>query len=957
MKYSEDELFDMLKRADAAKDNEAASVIADEIHKLRALNVSEKGEMAVSADVHSPEKLQNKYIPDWIEKPLAEGLSETFSANYGTIIDSLMPSWATGRLLVPNKETGELDFYQPTDQWLGLEKGQWDDMSVEDRRNAIAAKTKKDLDEKFGDVDKASASYSLFKLTGMITDPSTLIPISKAPIAMGGKELVKEGVKSMAVKGSALGAADMGAWSLIQEGKITPENLALGIGFGLVPAGIVGGYQGIKATKKKLTSSIRTALTPKEQRAAAAKLMDFDKQFQVMRTKYDNHTVAYMKTLEQLNLTDNALNHWIKTSTQAAKRKATSLDRIIEPVSDRIRKISPTLHYKLVGMERNILETSHTAMSMGDTFLKGTKKIISDNPVTGHALKKAMLNGKGDDIVKIVQENLGEKGLKEYESYRQSMKDMWKLVSKSRENLIGKEVEHYTHRAVKDYKMIKDWMIRHGAKEDLERIKKLIAKQFKDRTPTDDEMNAFFSRYLDGVYDATKSNIKPGAARGRRLKVVPDELVDAFHDPEVATHSYIRSMTEDAYKKQLFGKDIVSKHADNLDDSIAEYTQKEYAAGRLDGDDIDELKHLLKLRFHDGLKKPHELIQKFKDYSYSMLLGNPISAATQIGDVFLATWKVGFRESMEGVAKAVTGRGIKPKDWGLMDSMLEEMVSTGKSKKWLRRSLSFGGFRGVDRIGKATLMNGSLSKYQRMAAKNPAKFKKLWGEALGKDTERVLQELRSGKLTGDVKTLVFADLADVQPITLLEMPEKYLKYPNGRIAYMLRTFQLKYLNLLRKNMVAGFKKGNRTKALASGFGLMTMFTAGGITSDLIKHAMLSRDPNVDEVVVDNILANTGIFGSRYAAGKVFAKRGEVYGAGNPLMTVAGQLLPPVGAFDPFAYAFVQVAQGNDITLEDKARMMAKLPVVGRIVENYGFGGKERFADRKFRESMEIDIDL
>jgi hypothetical protein len=293
--------------------------------------------------------------------------------------------------------------------------------------------------------------------------------------------------------------------------------------------------------------------------------------------------------------------------------------------------------------------------------------------------------------------------------------------------------------------------------------------------------------------------------------------------------------------------------------------------------------------------------------------------------------------------------------------MLEEMVSTGTSKKWLRRALTHGNipllrtvsFQNIDRIGKATLMNGSLRKYQKLATKNPAKLKKLWGEAFGDDFDSLVRDLKASAKgsppSSNVKTVVFADLADVQPVTLLEMPELYLRNPNGRIGYMLRTFQLKYINLLRKTMVEGFTKGNRAHAIGSGVALMSMFTAGGVTSDMLKHAMLNRDPAIDEIVVDNILANTGVL-SRYDVEKLSGSR-------TPVTHIVSTLAPPVGIFDPFAYAFGQVATGGDITKEDKARMMAKLPIAGRILENYGFGGRERFADRQFQESMKIDLEI
>jgi len=943
--YSESDLMTALKRAHAAKDTRAATAIAKRIKSLReSARPADSGEIAVSTDIAPQNVSKNPYIPANIEAGMWDGITSTFAGSVGTTLETMLPAWATGRLGGENPETGEIEVFQSTPSWLGITDDQWNGMETEERRVAIQKRGKEILDKTY-DPDRTSAAYNVAKFTGMLTDPTTVVPLTGS-------------AKAMTLKGAALGSTDAAAYSYAKEGKVDPAMVALGAGLGMLPGGIKGTYQ----AAKKIPTAVKKLTTPKEQRQAAEKLEGFEKIFQQNRSQMDNHTAAYRKTLQDTGVTEDGLSHWIKQSTGGTKkRQATLIDRVIEPISDRIRKISPTLHKNMVGMERQILETSHNVMAMSDTFLNSVKKLGKADELTHHALKKAMLNGDGAEIERLVKANLGENGMKDYKAYQAAMKDMWDLVSTHREGLIGKEVQHYTHRAVKDFKQIEEFLRKHGSKEEMARIDKLIQKQFKDRTPTTDELNGFYSRYLDGVYDSKKIKVTPGASKGRKLKVVPDELVDAFHHPDLATHTYVRSMTEDAYKKSLFGKEIVGQHGDNLTDSIAAFVNKEHSAGRMSADDIDEIKNLLELRFVDGIRKPKEAIQTFKDMSYAMLLGNPISAATQIGDVFLAAWKVGAGNAMSGVMKAITGRGIKPKDWGLMDSMLEEMVSTGASKKWLRRALSHGNipglrlvsFQNVDRIGKATLMNGALRKYQKMAANKPEKLRKLWGEAYGDDFPRLVQELKDSTVKGakpssDVKTLVFADLADVQPVTLLEMPEKYLKHPNGRIAYMLRTFQLKYMNLIRKSMARSLQKGDRVGGLASGAALMALFTAGGVTSDMLKHAMLSRDPNLDEIITDNIIANTGIFGSRYDAGKLLGRK--------PLSDFAGQFIPPVGVFDPFAYAFTQVALGEEVTREDQAKMMGKLPIVGRLIENYGFGGKEKFADKQFKKSMKLDTD-
>lgn len=63
---------------------------------------------------------------------------------------------------------------------------------------------------------------------------------------------------------------------------------------------------------------------------------------------------------------------------------------------------------------------------------------------------------------------------------------------------------------------------------------------------------------------------------------------------------------------------------------------------------------------------------------------------------------------------------------------------------------------------------------------------------------------------------LFNELAEIQPITLSEMPERYLKHPNGRIMYALKSFTLKQIDVLRKNIVQEWNKGNKIKAVKAG---------------------------------------------------------------------------------------------------------------------------------------------
>ncbi|MBT8448781.1 MAG: hypothetical protein KJO69_03775, partial [Gammaproteobacteria bacterium] len=67
------------------------------------------------------------------------------------------------------------------------------------------------------------------------------------------------------------------------------------------------------------------------------------------------------------------------------------------------------------------------------------------------------------------------------------------------------------------------------------------------------------------------------------------------------------------------------------------------------------------------------MTQTAKNIMYSGLLGNPVSAATQFGDVGVAIYMNGFRNTLKSLPRALISKSkIKADDFGLMDNMAEE---------------------------------------------------------------------------------------------------------------------------------------------------------------------------------------------------------------------------------------------------------------------------------------------
>ena len=674
----------------------------------------------------------------------------------------------------------------------------------------------------------------------------------------------------------------------------------------------------------------------------------------------DDIVKAHMKTLDDMGLTQEQMNSVLtgaksaKAITPMSKSKAVqaleeeiknlkaphktyvpkAVDKIIEPISDRMKKVNPRLFMKVQDQLRKSFELSHQMSVAVDPFLRRVEHLRWMDKNGWKAMHKAMFEGGEDvDFESLILKHMGDKGVADYKLYRAAMDEMYNLAKKGNPDL--QYTPNYFPRWITDVEPLKKYL-KHEDKSKIRKILEQEADKLK-RKLTEYEENTVYNNFLMGKYDTDKIITTPGGVQKRRIHKLPDEVREkVYAKPPAAAHSYIKQMSTDIYRKEMFGSKIVGETGDNITDSIGAIAHK-YAK---DADDIEEVKTLLNLLYTQGPRAPKKWVQAFKDIGYSSMLGNPLSALTQVGDVFIAAGKIGPMETMSGLAKALTGRGLSPKEFGLMDNVIEELVSTGPTKKLLEGSLRASGFKWVDSMGKATVMNASLNKIFRQAktATGMKNLRKRWGEAFGKDWPDVEEALRKGEINPNVKSMVFAELADIQPITLFEMPQWYLEHPNGRVLYMLKTFSLKFFNLLRRDVADKFASGDRKGAIINGTYLMAGLMAGGMTADGLKDFALRRESDVTEKMIDSAMAGTP-FMSRYNAEKLAS-------SGQPVTALMESYLPPVGWADAHARALGEFISTGSMRRETKANAIKHWPLIGRIWHNYAWGGLEEHRSKK-----------
>jgi hypothetical protein len=240
--------------------------------------------------------------------------------------------------------------------------------------------------------------------------------------------------------------------------------------------------------------------------------------------------------------------------------------------------------------------------------------------------------------------------------------------------------------------------------------------------------------------------------------------------------------------------------------------------------------------------------------------------------------------------------------------------------KFVDATFKLAGWRFLDVGMKELAANAALQKYGRLAKTESgrAALQRSYGDYFGKDFPQLVEDLVGGKKTRLTMELAIREVSDAQPLSKVEMPKYYNDYPDARVLYMLKSFSIKQLNLVRDRGWKEIARGNVKQGTE--FLLRYTLLAGlaGMTTDNLINALLGRDTDWDATEIPvHAMKNFGW--SQYALDRLKAGR-----TGEALLAVGA---PPI---DPF----VQVATGNP-------KAMQYVPLIGKPTYNLGMGGADK----------------
>jgi len=852
-----------------------------------------------------------------------------FGASIGDYLESVAPLGSIGFDF-----TDGFTYYSP-DQKYG--EG-YSDASPKERREMIMAHRAKLLKEEYGEdfvPDRDSWAYTIGGLGGAIADPTSLLPMGatwKGATAIGG----------------ALGFGASATDDLRQNKEVDLTKAAVSTAAGAVLAG--GTKLGIDKLMQRSASKVVDKVNAKldERNASGIDTIVEDIPTIAEELGYSPAKVArayrilgenpYARTVD---LSEKSATKAITEDSAVSRIHSPALDDFLGILSTQVRNISEPIYNKLRKFELGIHMNTQSRLLDIQDFAENLHKSLT--PRMHDDVSIHLANGRFDEVESILSQNAPKMA----ESFVKVKDVLTKIGDEleevgyniNRDNLEG----DYFPRQVKDYKGLTDALgVERKGFYDLQletyANKKGIPVEAIDDATRDEILN----QAVRGYAVDTKGHV-PRFVKERKLDNVTDDLLEFYGTPAESLQSYVRGATNAIERGKFFGKSV------DLDEngSIGAWLSKELPD--IKPDDQLKLQELLKSRFISGEQTGDEWSKLLKDTGYAGTIANPIAAITQIGDIGIAAYKSGIFPTIQAALRMpFSKKSAKLIDIGLDNTISQEMGNPSKFANGLQKLFKASGFAHIDKFGKQTIINAALIKAQRQSrsTKGVEKLKEKWGTVFGDDMSTVIDDLKAGNMTDNVKLLMWNELSDVQPVSLSEMPKKYLDNPNGRLMYMLKSFTLKQVDVVRRDIVQeAAKKGAGNKARAAGrmLKLATFLGSTNMATGVVKDMLLGKDVDVDEIPERMVWGYLGVYGmSKWGSsklledGKLVDRAADMVTPAAPLLDAAGGAVKEVGEDDP-----------------DFSKQLKSVPLVGPMMYYWFLGGAEKYNEKRKKEKYNL----
>ncbi len=620
-------------------------------------------------------------------------------------------------------------------------------------------------------------------------------------------------------------------------------------------------------------------------------------------------------------------------------------------ISSEVRDMSPAALRRLTRHETAVHKHTFDVMQRIGPFVEKLSRVPADKL---EALNAAIITGKSAATLRELGRS-GQKGIiEDWRKVRATLEDLGRgLVETGR---LKELLADYYPRIVVDY----PGLMKELGQEARVYMDELIARaNDKSLRATGEglsplDISLLVNKHLERAYNAT-GNSRAGFLKKRSIEDISPQLAKYYAPASESLPLYVQAAVKEIERARFFGKDLV-RNAEtgtvDLDASIGNIVLAERRAGRLSDVQLGRLEELLRSRFGPGERASSRGVQAFRNMGNAMLLGNIFSAAQNVADIGIISAAHGIVPAALAVIQTLrkSPERITAADMGMAKHIAEEFVHgtrspvkfklPGKSEpiqistaKFVDWTFKMSGWRLLDIGAKEIAANAAIIKHQRLARNvaGQADIRRRYADYFGRDIDQLVADLRSSQKTPLVQELGIRELADTQPISKIELPKGYNDHPNLRVAYMLKSYSLKQLNLIRDRGVKEIMRGNRRAGLEFLIRYGLLAGTAGMTAQNLIGMMLGRDADWSkEAMAENMFRTFGF--STFVMDKV--REGKAAEA------IGTLVVPPVG---PFA----------DI-LMGKPESIRYIPIVGRAAYFHLGGGAEKANERleKTKEKRE-----
>jgi hypothetical protein len=185
-----------------------------------------------------------------------------------------------------------------------------------------------------------------------------------------------------------------------------------------------------------------------------------------------------------------------------------------------------------------------------------------------------------------------------------------------------------------------------------------------------------------------------------------------------------------------------------------------------------------------------------------------------------------------------------------------------------------------------------------------------------------------------VKFYAFNELSDRQPITMLEVPEKYLTGGNGRIFYMLKTWQIKLFDQFRRDAFQKMAEpgmANKAEGFKNLILLAGSMAIANASADELKNFIRGKQIDFKDAVFENFFKLAGF--NKYSVNSI-----KYDGLGAVLWE---EILPPTGVYDNISRDVMDLFSDPSKFEASQSRSLRDIPVGGQLYYWWMGAGAER----------------